>query len=653
MSDDGLSDYFDEPSMEIQIKTLMGTSFDMKVYSTDTIGDIKKKIYRVEGIPIYQQNLIFQSKELKDTNRLCDAGIRHGSSLALVTSMRGGPISTRRLSVACEHHVMLKELKELLENTSRMFQTKKMKSNVCSREDLGEKLSPGSKVSVLVFKEGDIINLLRVIENEDGSYSPYSEKPISPPSKPPRKESHVGIFERLVEDDDMSTKVANLRKKMSDVNIRKMAKNSKTTLNDQTPKTTNDSMEEKAFGESEEKNLSYQFLSECASNLMKDFDMTIFEKNVDDENNSETEEIALKDKHRTKPRFSKNAKKSIYSENKGEFSHARQNYARMHKKTRDLKFGEGTSRERKSPDFLHPDDTEDIKLQPYSESLTVAARNRVHLTRLVLSDSADRPKSGPDSIELEENAQDLWEFHEPAAERLKHSATCKVGLLKRRQSLDYGGFTDNPNVKNEINYCKNAASADYAEVCSGYNYHMPSAIPPQYAPKDQGLCDYYFSSTNRSPLYGRKSSSAAEDEKPSDVKQKEKFNFLGECSSIQRLKNDEFGDNLFSTSDEIDNLYGYYNLGCSAEFLNERPVDVKKEKDSVKLPPVVKKRSRCGECNKKLNITNIYDCRCGRIFCAQHRHSEVHRCTYDYKTEGRKILERQNPLVAAEKVNRI
>lgn len=69
------------------------------------------------GIPIYQQNLIFQSRELKDMNRLGDAGIRNGSTLTLVASMRGGPISTRRLSVACEHHVMLKELKELLENT--------------------------------------------------------------------------------------------------------------------------------------------------------------------------------------------------------------------------------------------------------------------------------------------------------------------------------------------------------------------------------------------------------------------------------------------------------------------------------------------------------------------------------------------------------
>lgn len=47
--DDGFSDNFDEPDMEIQIKTLMGTTFDIKVTSTQTIGDIKRKIYRVEG----------------------------------------------------------------------------------------------------------------------------------------------------------------------------------------------------------------------------------------------------------------------------------------------------------------------------------------------------------------------------------------------------------------------------------------------------------------------------------------------------------------------------------------------------------------------------------------------------------------------------
>ncbi|KAH0817369.1 hypothetical protein GEV33_005422 [Tenebrio molitor] len=44
----GFSDCFDEPNMEIQIDTLMGTSFDMRVSSTDTIREIKQRIQRVE-----------------------------------------------------------------------------------------------------------------------------------------------------------------------------------------------------------------------------------------------------------------------------------------------------------------------------------------------------------------------------------------------------------------------------------------------------------------------------------------------------------------------------------------------------------------------------------------------------------------------------
>ena len=50
MSEDGFSDCFDEPNMEIQIDTLMGTSFDMRVSATDTIREIKQRIQRVEGL---------------------------------------------------------------------------------------------------------------------------------------------------------------------------------------------------------------------------------------------------------------------------------------------------------------------------------------------------------------------------------------------------------------------------------------------------------------------------------------------------------------------------------------------------------------------------------------------------------------------------
>lgn len=47
-------------------------------------------------------------------------------------------------------------------------------------------------------------------------------------------------------------------------------------------------------------------------------------------------------------------------------------------------------------------------------------------------------------------------------------------------------------------------------------------------------------------------------------------NFEGDCSSIQRLKNDE---NIFGPKEDFnEDLFGYYNLGCAAADLLERYV---------------------------------------------------------------------------------
>lgn len=132
-------------------------------------------------------------------------------------------------------------------------------------------------------------------------------------------------------------------------------------------------------------------------------------------------------------------------------------------------------------------------------------------------------------------------------------------------------------------------------------------------PKEQGLCDYYFAKpSDRSPLYGRTATTTATGEdlatatsgskgrnllhRASDKKfsttpagygveaQKATIagaTFLNDCSasSIQRLTNDSDSevaavgplaagtecDSLFSVHDEsIEELYGYYNLGCSS-----------------------------------------------------------------------------------------
>ena len=45
--------------------------------------------------------------------------------------------------------------------------------------------------------------------------------------------------------------------------------------------------------------------------------------------------------------------------------------------------------------------------------------------------------------------------------------------------------------------------------------------------------------------------------------------------------------------------------------------------------------------------------RCGGMFCAIHRYAETHSCTFDYKTEGRRMIARENPIVMAPKLPKI
>jgi len=46
-------------------------------------------------------------------------------------------------------------------------------------------------------------------------------------------------------------------------------------------------------------------------------------------------------------------------------------------------------------------------------------------------------------------------------------------------------------------------------------------------------------------------------------------------------------------------------------------------------------------------------CRCGNNYCTLHRYAEAHACTFDYKSEGRKLIEQNNPVITASKLPKI
>ncbi|KAM4634357.1 AN1-type zinc finger protein 5-like [Polymixia lowei] len=68
--------------------------------------------------------------------------------------------------------------------------------------------------------------------------------------------------------------------------------------------------------------------------------------------------------------------------------------------------------------------------------------------------------------------------------------------------------------------------------------------------------------------------------------------------------------------------------------------------------PLKPKKNRCFMCRKKVGLTG-FDCRCGNLFCGLHRYSDKHNCPYDYKAEAAAKIRKENPVVVADKIQRI
>lgn len=61
---------------------------------------------------------------------------------------------------------------------------------------------------------------------------------------------------------------------------------------------------------------------------------------------------------------------------------------------------------------------------------------------------------------------------------------------------------------------------------------------------------------------------------------------------------------------------------------------------------------RCNTCKKKVGLTG-FKCRCGNLFCGSHRYSDKHDCPFDYRTAAQDAIAKANPLVKAEKLDKI
>jgi len=80
------------------------------------------------------------------------------------------------------------------------------------------------------------------------------------------------------------------------------------------------------------------------------------------------------------------------------------------------------------------------------------------------------------------------------------------------------------------------------------------------------------------------------------------------------------------------------------------PADPQTPEEEERKPTKVK--NRCDSCKKKVGLTG-FDCRCGGLYCAIHRYSDKHDCSYNYREQGAAEIRRNNPQIMGQKINKI
>lgn len=562
--------------LDLYVETLQGTTFELRVSSLDTISDVKARIYKHEGIPISQQHLLFNSVELDDDYSLQDYDIQDGNTIKLVPQMRVGPINTRRI------HIDEPSLRDYADYFTE-----------ANQEELFDQISTSNArpLTVIVYQNGDQINLYRIVDRD--SASPLSESL-----------SNASVYGMCEEEEEEANLELTKEKQEETEKLREKMKLLKLRMEA-------DKLEKKPKGM----------------------------------------------KHLPRPPSSGRASRSRL--NKVPTSAGR------HILNKNLCL---------PPVGFTPASTL-LSLKPTSEEPTLAAEKNTESEEedavAPLSSSqgnidlstalavAQEPVSQPSSArkKLETDSAKMFRLSsvkedEPVSEDTENAASRLEEIIKKAQ-VTAKKSTKKWEISQEVLLKdpkppispKKETSLSFKEPVVGHKSRSTKGLERLLSEPGEilGQSRPTTTSSKRSTV-GAKGGVILESLNPSEVRAMSGMLSNYVRTSSRASRNGFIKDGRIPTP-ESRIMSARFRLSASRDLGTHRH-----------LPPVKQKKKtvkRCSLCNKKTGLANSYICRCGLNFCAIHRYAESHTCTFDYKTEGRKLLEQSNPVVTAPKLPKI
>lgn len=585
----------------------MGSSLVLHVSPLDTVFDVKTYIQKLEGIPASQQHLVFQTCELHDEQSLQDCHLHSGATLRLVLNMRGGPINTRRVPI--EEPTLVEYFTE------------------ASRSDLLSSASSHHRpVTVVVCHSGDQLKFYQLMPGSDVA-SPVSCSQSSSEDDVEVDQEHAKpTRERREENRRTRDKMKLVRSRMERCSLLKESKDQLPTTKSLLPRPLStgrpvyiNRLRHPSTSVTSQKPALHEVDASSCTRLITS--QKIFPKPSD-----------CPEKHL---QTSDTVTASSQSFTAGEVSVHRQ--------------GEVSKTVVKSTNssclLTSETDSKCVREEDYcghSELNTVDAVDELKPTVPTHNTSAvksDRLNVGQRRVEPVNSCKLLRSAESVTKSIPAHGSK---SVLSLRQSLPDQSRCDLPRRQ------LNEARSKFASALASSEQPAPTAAGKRTrARKDGSVMLRSLDSSEVRVMSGVLTSLMQSKNSP-----------LSSAGCYQTLRSGKHRSSLdVKTSAASYSKPSAPMVTKSAE--KTEAVQQSSVTSSTHLPvlPAVSapktSTKRCQICRKKTSLATSFQCRCGGNFCSWHRNAESHSCSFDYRSEGRRLIAQTNPLVTAEKLPKI